>query len=46
MENLTSLTQSEMETVNGGSSAFWNDFWDGVLVDLQDMANGFHDGIK
>ncbi|HET6231954.1 MAG TPA: hypothetical protein VFE05_17915 [Longimicrobiaceae bacterium] len=46
MDHVTSLTQDEMESVNGGSSPFWNDFWDGVLKDLQDMADGFHDAVK
>ena len=30
---LISLSTEEMQEVNGGS-AFWNDFWTGVLNDL------------
>jgi hypothetical protein len=40
---LTSLSIEEMQAVDGGDSAFWNDFWDGVLVDLQDFSAGWHD---
>jgi hypothetical protein len=47
---LTSLTSDEMLTVNGGGSQAlgvdWDTFWDGVLVDLQDMAAGYHDAAN
>jgi hypothetical protein len=42
---LTTLSHDEMCGVNGGS-AFWNDFWDGVLDDLIDFRIGFGDAVR
>ena len=47
LSTLSVLSSDEMQSVNGGgSSPFWNDFWDGVLADLKDFAAGFQDGVR
>jgi hypothetical protein len=41
------LDHAQMTAIDGGgSSAFWNDFWDGVLVDTQDILHGFAAGAR
>jgi hypothetical protein len=42
---LTALSSAEMESVNGGDSALWREFWDGVLQDLRDFKQGCLDGF-
>jgi|tagenome__1003787_1003787.scaffolds.fasta_scaffold19126760_1 hypothetical protein len=39
------LDHAQMTAIDGGSE-FWNDFWDGVLVDTQDILRGFAAGSR